>query len=60
MKALQTSSPALLRLIKSVQVEGTKEAHELEQSLHKQFSEIRLAGEWFKAEISLLDYISQL
>lgn len=60
MKALQTSSPAKLKLIKSVQVEGGEEAHELEQSLHKQFSEIRLAGEWFKAEANLLEYISQL
>ncbi len=60
MNALQTSSPAKLRLIKSVQVEGGKEAHELEQSLHRKFSEIRLAGEWFKAEANLLEYISQL
>lgn len=60
MKALQTSSPAELKLIKSVQVEGGKEAQDLEQSLHKQFSEIRLTGEWFKAEASLLEYISQL
>jgi hypothetical protein len=60
MKALQTSSPAKLKLIKSVQVEGVKEAHELEQSLHRQFYEIRLAGEWFKAEANLLEYINQL
>lgn len=60
MRALQTSSPAKLKLIKSVQVEGGEEAHALEQSLHKQFSEIRLAGEWFKAEVILLEYISQL
>jgi hypothetical protein len=60
MKALQTSSPAKLKLLKSVQVEGGKEAQELEQSLHRQFNEIRLAGEWFKAEASLLEYISQL
>ncbi|MBD1871821.1 GIY-YIG nuclease family protein [Cyanobacteria bacterium FACHB-471] len=60
MNALQTSSPAKLRLIKSVQVEGSKEAHELEQSLHKQFNEIRLSGEWFKAEANLLEYINQL
>ena len=60
MKALQISSPAKLKLIKSVQVEGGKEAHELERALHQQFSEIRLAGEWFKAEANLLDYISRL
>jgi len=60
MKSLQTSSPAKLKLMKSVQVEGGEEAQELEQSLHKKFSEIRLAGEWFKAEVHLLEYISQL
>jgi hypothetical protein len=60
MKALQTSSPARLKLIKSVQVEGGEAAQALEQSLHKQFFEIRLAGEWFKAETNLLEYISQL
>jgi predicted GIY-YIG superfamily endonuclease len=60
MMSLQTSSPAKLKLIKSVQVEGAKEAQELERALHQQFSEIRLAGEWFKAEANLLEYISQL
>lgn len=60
MKALQTSSPAQLKLIKAVQVTGLKEAQLLEQSLHRQFGEIRLAGEWFKAEAGLLEYISQL
>lgn len=60
MRALQTSSPAKLTLIKSVQVESGDEAHELERSLHKQFNDIRLTGEWFKAEAHLLDYIQQL
>ncbi len=60
MKALQTSSPTQLKLVKSVQVEGGKKAQELERSLHKQFSTIRLAGEWFKAEVHLLEYINQL
>jgi len=60
MQSLQTSSPSQLKLIKSVQVEGAKNAQDLEQSLHKQFGEIRLAGEWFKAEVHLLEYISQL
>jgi hypothetical protein len=60
MKALQTSSPAKLKLIKSVQVEGGEAAQELEKSLHQQFSTIRLVGEWFKAEANLLEYISQL
>ena len=60
MKALQTSSPTRLRLIKLVQIEGVEEAQKLEQSLHKKFNDIRLTGEWFKAEATLLEYISQL
>ncbi len=60
MKSLQTSSPVKLKLIESVQVEGGEEAQQLEQSLHQQFREIRLAGEWFKAEARLLEYIDQL
>ena len=59
LKALQTSSPAKLKLIKTVQVDGLKAAQELEQSLHKQFHEIRLSGEWFRAESHLLEYLSQ-
>jgi Meiotically up-regulated gene 113 len=57
MKALQTSSPALLRLIRSIQVNSGKEAEALEKSLHLQFRSIRLAGEWFKAEAELLEHI---
>lgn len=60
MKALQTSSPAKLKLIKFIQVEGSEKAQELEQLLHQQFGGIRLAGEWFKAEENLLEYISSL
>lgn len=60
MQALQTSSPARLKLIKSVQVEGEVEAQVLEKSLHQKFWEIRLAGEWFKAEANLIEYVSQL
>ncbi|MBF2025141.1 MAG: GIY-YIG nuclease family protein [Oscillatoriales cyanobacterium C42_A2020_001] len=60
LKALQTSSPTKLTLIKSMQVEGIEAAQALEQSLHQQFSEVRLAGEWFKAEPFLLEYIQQL
>ena len=59
LKALQTSSPAKLKLIKTMQVDGLKAAQELEQSLHKQFHEIRLSGEWFRAESQLLEYLSQ-
>ncbi len=60
MRSLQTASPAELKLLKSIQVDGAKAAQALEQSLHRQFSDIRLTGEWFKAEADLLQYISQL
>ncbi|WP_375493795.1 GIY-YIG nuclease family protein [uncultured Nostoc sp.] len=59
-RSLQTSSPAHLKLIKSVQVDGAEKAIELEQALHRQFQAIRLAGEWFKAEPLLIEYISQI
>lgn len=60
MMSLQTSSPAKLQLIKSIQVAGGDAAQDLEQALHQQFSDIRLAGEWFRAESYLLEYINQL
>lgn len=59
LKALQTSSPAHLKLLKTIQTEGSEAAAELEQSLHKQFWDLRLAGEWFKAHASLWEYIEQ-
>ncbi|WP_216596322.1 GIY-YIG nuclease family protein [Allocoleopsis franciscana] len=59
-KSLQTSSPTQLKLIKSIQVESGEKAQQLEQSLHKKFQEIRLAGEWFKIREDLLDYIEQI
>jgi hypothetical protein len=60
MKSLQTSSPTKLELLKSISVQGMSEAQDLEQSLHKKFDELRLTGEWFRAESSLMDYIHQL
>jgi Meiotically up-regulated gene 113 len=59
-KALQTSSPAQLKLVRSIQVNSSKEAEVLEKSLHQQFREIRVAGEWFKANAELLEYIHNL
>lgn len=59
LKALQTSSPAHLKLLKTIQTEGSEAAAELEQSLHKQFWDLRLAGEWFKAHASLREYVEQ-
>lgn len=60
LKALQTSSPAVLKLMKALQVNGAKEARDLEQSLHRKFADIRLTGEWFRAEAALLNYIQQI
>lgn len=59
MKALQTSSPVSLKLLKSVQLSSEKEAHELEHSLHKRFSDFRMEGEWFRAEAELLEYVGR-
>jgi len=60
LKALQTSSPAHLKLLKTIQTEGSEAAAELEQSLHKQFWDLRLAGEWFRADTSLQEYVEQV
>jgi predicted GIY-YIG superfamily endonuclease len=57
MKALQTSSPAQLKLVVAIQVNDSKEAEDLEKSLHRQFWKIRISGEWFRAEPELLEYI---
>ena len=60
LKSLQTSSPAKLELIKSVLVSSREQAQELEKTLHQQFDDLQLTGEWFKAEPSLTQYIDQL
>jgi len=60
MKSLQTSSPAKLELLKSISVQGKNKAQEQELSLHKQFDDLRINGEWFRAESRLVNYINQL
>lgn len=60
MRTFQTSSPARLRLLKSVKVKGAVAAQELERSLHQRFHANRLIGEWFKAEGDLLEYVNHL
>ena len=57
--SLQTSSPAKLELLCSIKLKSVEIAKELEQSLHQKFSDIRIRGEWFKAERELLNYITQ-
>jgi hypothetical protein len=59
-KSLQTSSPAKLELLKSISVQGMSEAQDLEQSLHRKFEDLRITGEWFRADSILMDYINQL
>ncbi len=60
LKSLQTSSPAKLELIRSMQVSSQEEARELEKSLHQKFEHIRITGEWFRAESELNHYIESL
>ena len=60
LKSLQTSSPAKLELIKSVQVSSQEEARELEKTLHKKFEDIQITGEWFSANAELGNYIESL
>ncbi|MEM9220491.1 MAG: GIY-YIG nuclease family protein [Cyanobacteria bacterium P01_F01_bin.150] len=60
LKSLQTSSPAKLELIRSVQVSSQGEARELEKLLHQKFEHIRITGEWFRAESELIHYIESL
>lgn len=57
---VRRNSALKLKLIKSVHVEGSKAAQAFARTLHNQFNEIRLAGEWFKAENSLLAYIDSV
>jgi hypothetical protein len=50
--AIQNMSPVQLRLLATMS--GDKNT---EQDIHKRFSHLRVHGEWFKADASLLDYI---
>ena len=56
LKSLQTANCNELKLIKTIRVNGSLEAKELENSLHQRFSHLRLLGEWFKAEQELFDF----
>ncbi len=59
LRALQTSSPAVLELLKTIPVEGLAAAQTLEQALHQQFRELRLNGEWFRADAALRTYVEK-
>ncbi|MEM8504947.1 MAG: GIY-YIG nuclease family protein [Cyanobacteria bacterium P01_D01_bin.1] len=60
LRTLQTSSPAELRLLKTISVEGIAAAQSLELELHERFKALRLNGEWFKVDASLKAYVDQL
>ena len=60
LQALQTSSPAVLELLKTIPVEGLAAAQALEQALHQQFQSLRLNGEWFRADAALRQYIEKV
>jgi len=49
-----------LKLIKAIQTDDAEEAHQLEQALHEKFAGLRLAGEWFRADETLLKYFDQV
>lgn len=57
LKALQTSSPVSLEVLKVIQVKGMEEAINLERSLHAKFSHLRMSGEWFKVTQELISYL---
>lgn len=56
LKSLQTANCNELKLIKTIRVNGSLKAQELEKSLHQKFDHLRLLGEWFKAEQELFDF----
>ena len=60
LQALQTSSPAVLKLLKTIPVEGLAATRSLELALHEQFKALRINGEWFRADTALKEYIDQL
>lgn len=59
-KSLQTASPAQLKLIKTIQVHGSKEVHAKERELHKKFKHLHINGEWFRADSDLLKFLESL
>jgi hypothetical protein len=65
LKSLQTASPAILKLLGVKCVEARRPPyHEKndfhdEQLIHYKFHNLRIHGEWFKAEKDLLEYIEK-
>ncbi|MEL7315573.1 MAG: GIY-YIG nuclease family protein, partial [Cyanobacteria bacterium J06559_3] len=59
LQSLQTASPAPLKLLKTISIDGLEAAKALEESLHQQFQELRLYGEWFRADTVLMKYTDE-
>lgn len=57
--SLQTSSPSELKLLATIKTKSVNDARKIEKSLHKRFDKHCIRGEWFKADVELLDYIKQ-
>lgn len=57
--SLQTSSPSELKLLGTIKAKSVNKARQLERSLHKTFNKKRIRGEWFKADIELLNHINK-
>jgi hypothetical protein len=60
LKTLQTSSPAPLKSLGAAALANEKAAADFEAKLHAEFADIRLTGEWFRAEAKLLERIRVL
>ena len=58
--ALQTSSPGQLELLGVIKTQSAKTAKQLEGTLHQQFAQLHISGEWFKAEKTLLNYLKEV
>lgn len=57
LKSLQTSSPIILELLHTIQLDSVENAQKLESVLHQKFAHLRMNGEWFKASEELRAYI---
>ena len=57
LKSLQTSSPILLELLHTIQLNSVEDAQKLEMVLHQRFAHLRMNGEWFKSREELRTYI---
>jgi hypothetical protein len=52
---LQTGNTTKLTLLQTIKCADSKEAFELEKKLHDDYNHLRVSGEWFKFDKSMLD-----